>query len=61
MCYYTLSILPAGLVPAANVDSVWTTVSNWGLEQLGAYGAFWYQMALTSGYYSPYYETPGEN
>jgi hypothetical protein len=33
----------------------WNIVSNWGLEQIGDYGAFWYQMALTSSYYGSYY------
>jgi len=30
-----------GLVPAASVPSVWRTVTAWGLEQMGDYGAFW--------------------
>ena len=29
-------------VPEKNVDTAWTTVSDWGLEQIGDYGAFWY-------------------
>ena len=49
-----------GLVPAANIDSVWSTVTSWGLEQMGDYGAFWYQMAVASSYYGGYYDTPDD-
>lgn len=49
-----------GLVPAANVASVWATVTKWGLEQMGDYGAFFYQLALSSSYYSGYYDTPDD-
>ena len=27
---------------------------------MGDYGAFWYQMALSSGYYGRHYDTPGD-
>ena len=47
--------LAFGIVPDANIDFNWQAVSNWGLQQLGDYGAFWYQMALTSSYYGKYY------
>jgi hypothetical protein len=49
-----------GLVPAANIGSVWGTVTSWGLEQLGDYGAFFYQMALASSYYGGYYDSPDD-
>jgi hypothetical protein len=54
--------LAYGLVPEANVDSVWTGVNEWGLQSIGDYGAFWWQMAITSGYYSGMspYETPDD-
>lgn len=48
------------MIPAANVDSVWGTVVDWGMEQMGDYGAFWYQMAIGSGYYAPHYDTPDD-
>ena len=34
--------LAFGLVPPADIPSVWGTVATWGLEQMGDYGAFWY-------------------
>ena len=46
-----------GMVPEENVPTVWRTVASWGLEQMGDYGAYWYQMALAGGYYAPLYET----
>lgn len=49
-----------GLVPTENIASVWSTVANWGMEGIGDFGAYWYQMALTSGYYAPPYETPDD-
>lgn len=49
-----------GLVPAANIDSVWRSVAAWGLEQIGDYGAFFYQMAISSSYYAPFYDTPDD-
>jgi alpha-L-rhamnosidase len=52
--------LAFGLVPPANVDSVWGGVTAWGLTQMGDYGAFWYQMAVASGYYAPHYDTPDD-
>ena len=52
--------LAFGLVPPANVDAVWGGVAAWGLEQIGDYGAFWYQMALASSYYAPHYDTPDD-
>merc|ERR1719436_1832006 len=30
------------------------------MEHIGDYGAFWYQMALSSGYYAPFYDTPDD-
>jgi len=49
-----------GLVPKEHISSVWGTVASWGLEQIGDYGAFWYQMAISSGYYAPFYDTPDD-
>jgi len=49
-----------GMVPEKNINNNWAAVADWGLEQIGDYGAFWYQMALSSGYYSPFYDTPGD-
>jgi hypothetical protein len=47
--------------PAA-VAAAWQVVADWGLEQIGDYGAFWYQLALGSGYYAggAPYETPDD-
>lgn len=47
-------------MPPANIDAVWGLVTAWGLEQMGDYGAFWYQMALASSYYGGYYDTPDD-
>ena len=41
-----------GLVPAANVASNWKAVTDWGIENIGDYGAFWYMMAVAGGYYA---------
>jgi len=49
-----------GMVPSEHVPTVWGTVADWGLEQMGDYGAFWYQAALSSGYYAPSYDTPDD-
>jgi hypothetical protein len=50
-----------GMVPEANVASVWKTVADWGLEEIGDYGAFWYLMAVSGGgYYSQQYDTPDD-
>lgn len=46
--------LAFGIVPDANIAFNWQAVANWGLQQLGDYGAFWFQMALTSSYYGKY-------
>jgi len=53
-------MLAFGLVPQPQVDTAWKTVADWGLEKIGDYGAFWYQTALSSGYYAPYYNTPDD-
>jgi len=47
-----------GLVPQEYVADVWRGVARWGLEQIGDYGAFWYQAALAGSYYAPPYTTP---
>jgi hypothetical protein len=44
--------LAFGLVPPAHMASVWSSVARWGLEQMGDYGAFWYQSALAGSYYA---------
>jgi hypothetical protein len=49
-----------GLIPEANINQAWDVVANWGLEQIGDYGAFFYQNAIAGGYYSPYYDTPDD-
>jgi alpha-L-rhamnosidase len=41
-----------GMVPEANVAANWQAVADWGMEQIGDYGAFWYQMALAGSYYA---------
>lgn len=53
-------MLAFGLVPTANVKNAWQAVADWGLEQIGDYGAFWYQMALSSSYFAPGYDTPDD-
>jgi alpha-L-rhamnosidase len=49
-----------GLVPQKNVPSVWDTVTSWGLEQMGDYGAFMYLGAVSGSYYAPLYDLPGD-
>jgi hypothetical protein len=41
-----------GMVPEEHVDSAWQVVADWGLEQIGDYGAFWYQAAIAGAYYA---------
>ena len=45
-------MLAFGLVPAAHVADAWRVVADWGIEQIGDYGAFWWQLAIGSGYYT---------
>eukprot|EP00035_Acanthoeca_spectabilis_P025007 m.456410 g.456410 ORF g.456410 m.456410 type:complete len:1036 (-) comp21050_c0_seq1:25-3132(-) len=45
-------MLAFGLVPSSNVNDAWQVVANWGMENVGDYGAFWYQLALGSSYYA---------
>jgi len=53
--------LAFGMIPEAHVDSVWETVTSWGLEQMGDYGAFFYQAALAGSYYgNPSYALPDD-
>lgn len=47
-------MLAFGMVPAANIDAAWNIVADWGIEGIGDYGAFWYQLALSSSYYANY-------
>merc|ERR1712217_201173 len=49
-----------GMVPEEHVASAWQTVADWGLENMGDYGAFMYLNALSSGYYAPLYSTPDD-
>ena len=50
-----------GMTPTANVDSAWKIVADWGLEEIGDYGAFWYFMAIAGGYYADdEYDTPDD-
>jgi hypothetical protein len=53
--------LDFGLVPEAHVADAWNVVTQWGLEQIGDFGAFWFQMAVASGYYANYYPTPSSD
>ena len=41
-----------GMVPDDSAAFSWQATVDWGLEQIGDYGAFWYQHALGSGYYA---------
>jgi hypothetical protein len=54
--------LALGLVPAAGVADAWGVVTDWGLQQMGDYGAFYYQLALAGSYYTgaPPYDTPDD-
>ena len=48
-----------GMVEQHDVEAAWTTVADWGLENIGDYGAFWYQLALSgNSVYADPYETP---
>jgi len=40
-----------GLVADEYLKNAWQTVTDWGLEQMGDYGAFFYQLALSGSYY----------
>ena len=53
--------LAFGLVPAEYVAAAWRGVAAWGLEQMGDYGAFWYQAALAGSYYAPPRDAPAED
>ena len=53
-------LLAFGMVPAANIPAAWGVVADWGIEKIGDYGAFWWLMAISSGYYAPYYVTPDD-
>jgi len=46
---FTLSF---GMVPEANTASNWQTVADWGIENIGDYGAFWFMNALGGGYFA---------
>lgn len=39
-------------IPEADIPSVWSTVADWGIEQIGDYGAFYWQLAVAGGYYA---------
>jgi len=52
--------LAFGMIPAEHVKSVWSTVSDWGLEQIGDYGAFWYQAALAGSYFGENVDSPDD-
>ena len=41
-----------GMIPPADTKAAWQVVTDWGLEQIGDYGAFWYMMAVAGGYYA---------
>lgn len=49
-----------GMVPQENVASVWKTVTSWGLQKMGAYGAFVYLGALSGSYFAPLYSLPDD-
>lgn len=40
-----------------HVATAWANVTAWGIWEIGDFGAFWYQAAITSGYYGPYFDT----
>jgi alpha-L-rhamnosidase len=51
-----------GMVEQKDVEAAWTIVADWGLENIGDYGAFWYQLALSgNNVYADPYETPAED
>ena len=61
-----LFALAFGLVPADNIESAYNVVTEWGLESIGDYGAFWYLVALSGSMYtgsanSGGYDTPGND
>jgi hypothetical protein len=37
---------------AAALPGVWATAADWGIEQIGDYGAFYWQLAIAGGYYA---------
>jgi hypothetical protein len=50
-----------GLVPKEHAHSAWETVTSWGLEQMGDYGAFMYLGAIGGSYYGAQYYDPQDN
>ena len=39
-------------IPEENLSAVWSTVADWGIEQIGDYGAFYWNLAIAGGYYA---------
>ena len=60
----SMFLLNFGFPQAQGQDAVlkaWKLVTDWGLEEIGDYGAFWYQMAVASSYYNgAFYVTPDD-
>jgi hypothetical protein len=36
----------------AAIDAAWKTTTDWGIENIGDYGAFWYMSAVAGSYYT---------
>ena len=50
--------LAFGMVEQEHVAAAWNVVADWGLENIGDYGAFWYQLALSgNSVYAKQYES----
>jgi len=44
----------------AAVEKAWAQVAAWGIEGIGDYGAFWWQLAIAGSYYADLYDTPDD-
>lgn len=52
--------LALGLLPQNATEKAWAAVTRWGLESIGAYGAFWYQAALAGSPYGKAFTPPDD-
>jgi hypothetical protein len=59
--YFLAFGLAQQLHGAPAVDAAWRVVAGWGINGIGDYGAFWWQAAIASSYYAPYYPSPASD
>jgi alpha-L-rhamnosidase len=49
MFFLTFDLISASKQDA--IDAAWKTTTDWGIENIGDYGAFWYMSAVAGSYY----------